>query len=408
MTQLSGFAVDRSGRMSAWLAGLIMGLVVGTASVFLPIVNEVRGEDGAAWWFSGVGQFGALMHEMGWGVVGTGVALLGMVVAIVAFVGMREVAVGSQRRRELLIDSASYLILLATGLFTIVALTILLSVVPAPLLSALATPGASITTEMTLGDPSTADALRVQTGQVLLGFVAMGLLAATWYLDATVRVWSADDVDHAATEKDQYATRLRVRQRRVMGLQQYWSRLRATPRAPWAIRFWSGVETGVAAVGAAVSAAAAISVVRLFEPGYQPDWTGLAVALSLISLLHVLIVGPAVVTLLTVRFVEGKRTAAGRRWLLVGAMSLVPVSTALMFLASPDPTTVPTLLILLVLLFVSPTLCWCLRRDKYSWHELALLTAIKTLPLSIADDQARLSRLGVVAAPSYAVPETMG
>ena len=60
------------------------------------------------------------------------------------------------------------------------------------------------------------------------------------------------------------------------------------------------------------------------------------------------------------------------------------------------------MLILLVVLFVSPTLCWCLRRDKYSWRELALLTAVKSLTSSIADDQDRLSRLGVEAQPQPA------
>lgn len=405
-TALSGLG------QSHWFLGLVMGLVVGVAAWVLPVVSRLQGDDTFRWLMLVTEQFGANLDLVGWAVIGVVTAILGMVVALIAFVGMRENAVGSQRRRDLLVEASGFLVVVATALSTIMAFAIPFAAIPAPQLQALSHPGlthAPKFDEMLL-DSGSGDALRLQTSLVLIGFVAIGLLGISKYMDRAVRTWFADEDDMQRTERRLFSRRIDARATRLLEIDTLW---RSVPESSpiWLVRLRASAATGLAALLGAGANTLVVSILR-GATGRENNgwelfaWSALAaalqavvVSLALLSLWRVSLEGPQLQWSTSLRW-NIRRVSA---W--VRALIATVALPALFVIARYDAEDLGTLwraLATVALLFGLPTfVCWL--RGSYSWFEVAALQTKKALRASIQDDEDRLRRLPTPADRTPAV-----
>lgn len=381
------------------MTGFIAGIIIAGASILLPLTSYLQGDDAGNWLALSIQQFGAVLDAAGWAGVGVVVALLGMVVAILAFVGMRETAFASAHRRDLIRDSAEYLMVLATGLSTVLTLTILFSVIPEPLFTSLAKPGLANPWDvtMTLDDPDTAGTLTGQIAHVLMGFLSLGLLAACVTLDAAVRAWANDEDDAALSEDKLFEARIDARARRLKAVQDEANTIR-TRRPSWkAVALRASGHSALLVMGTI-----AIYVLLQWPFDAPSDWLARTLSIAIVACLHLLLVSSSIFSFRKALAgnVELNEITA-RRWrlglwvrgaLVVMAIAVVPALLALPMLLSGEPVWSRNYTVFTLILFACAVILW-VRRGKNSWREAALIDVERLLRASIQDDEARLARI---------------
>jgi len=387
------------------VAGVIAGVIAGFAAFTLPLSGRLEGPGSGRWVALGVAQIGAQLDLVGWSMLGLVAALLGMVVAIVAFVGMREAPAGSHRRRALLIDASGYAVVMATALSALACSAILLSVFPSTFLHALSRSGmeAGSAFDDTLIDDATDAAVRLQMSHVLIGFVALGLLGLCRHLDAAVQAWSSDEADQIAAERAVFFARIRRRSRRLKGLLLAAARIRPGGSPRWNVKLVASVIAAGTAITASGVFTVVISAVRYAEGG-EPDVWQLFALLSGAALFHALITSSAYLGLrVTLNGGPEASDVSEGRWraarvfrcaVALGATLVLPSLFCVALLAdAPTLQSVGRVAAMIVMLFILPSVLTWFPMRRYSWNEVAVRDLIRSLSASIRDDEENLARL---------------
>ncbi|WP_435748507.1 hypothetical protein [Microbacterium sp. PMB16] len=197
-------AVAPRGPASAWLAGVIVGVVVVGGSVWVPLSIWVDGEDPDAWFRRVLEQVALNFAVDGWPMIAVSMGALALVVTIVAFVGTATWTVMSETKRKTLADTAWSLTLLATGIATFVTTAILLTLVP--LVAVIESAPFIDSDEDALDRVLTG--LRTQARLLLLGMVGLGVLVSCKYADGALAAWIRLDRDDAVKELQSLERRL--------------------------------------------------------------------------------------------------------------------------------------------------------------------------------------------------------
>lgn len=390
---------------SNWFVGLLVGVVGALAALMLPVAGRLQSKDSFRWIMLTVEQFAATLNMIGWSVIGVIAAILGMVVALIAFVGLRETMVGSQRRRDLMIDAAGFLIVLATALSTVLSLAAVLAAVPAPYLRSLSHPGLTSSGTydgMLLGPgPGSGEALQLQTGQVFIGFAALGLLAASKYVDRAVRTWFADEHDMQLRDLHLFSTRIGARERRVEYIDRQWPTA-GNAGSSRSVLFYAAALTALVALLSAGLNTLAVSLIRALENERNNGWE-LFLGSALVAAVQALLVSIVCLSLWKVRM-EGAELSwsTARRWkfrrLLAWCVAVIvtgalPTLFVILRRFDPEPAPLWRVLVTLGLLFLLPAGVFWLRRGRYSWRHVAALQTKQSLQASIRDDDARRRRI---------------
>ncbi|MDQ0646956.1 MFS family permease [Microbacterium natoriense] len=390
---------------SRWVAGIVFGAVIVLAAVAVPLSGHLEGPDAGKWVALSVEQFGTQIDLAGWPAIGFSAALLGMVVAILAFVGMRDAAFASRRRRELVIDAAGFLIVLATAVSLITAAAILLSVIPSTMLRSLsgvdgAAQGAFDSTMLTA---EAGAAMRLQSGQILIGFIAVGLLGASRRLDATLRTWETNDEEQVHAERALFEQRISDRTVRLAKIVDEAGKIRHSPVPRWS----TIVSASMFAAGLTFIAAALTTLLlvgwRIINGGDASGWGGLAIGCAVAGAVHTYFVSLAYLGLRSTMVGGPERDGiSARRWranqtgmtvLALMATLFVPGTLGVLLLAGPQPYSVIGVMVIEIVLFAIPSAVLGLRTGKWSWHEVALVNMIRSLQSSIHDDTEQLRAL---------------
>lgn len=80
-----------------WGAGLTAGVFLGVCSFFVPLLGRLDSPDAPRWLALATEQAVIILETIGWPLLGTSLTLLGLAIAIVAFVGMRDAPPVSRR-----------------------------------------------------------------------------------------------------------------------------------------------------------------------------------------------------------------------------------------------------------------------------------------------------------------------
>ncbi|CAH0171419.1 hypothetical protein SRABI76_01292 [Microbacterium oxydans] len=368
-----------------------------------------------------VEQFAATLNMIGWSVIGVIAAILGMVVALIAFVGLRETMVGSQRRRDLVIDAAGFLIVLATALSTVLSLAAVLAAIPAPYLRSLSHPGLASgrTYDGMLLGPGSGEALQLQTGQVFIGFAALGLLAASKYVDRAVRTWFADEHDMQLSDLRLFDKRISERTNQITYIDRQWPTA-GDSSSSRSVLFYAAALTALVALLSAGLNTLAVSLIRALGDEANNGWE-LFFGSALVAAAQALLVSIVCLSSWKVRM-EGAELSwsTARRWkfrrflawcvaiIVTGAL---PALFLILRRFDPEPAPLWRVSVTLVLLFFVPAGVFWLRRGRYSWRHVAALQTKQALQASIRDDDARRRRLPAMnvatTSPAATAPATV-